>query len=92
MGSVVGESERVAHDVDALTGGDRNRTSFSPCHGGLVSQTYLAFPRDTVKALMTPLNTHDNWHWRDVGVTPGPAVIFDIDGVLADRGRSTAFS
>jgi hypothetical protein len=28
--------------------------------------------------------TPDNWHWRDDTLVPGPAVIFDIDGVLAD--------
>ena len=27
---------------------------------------------------------HANWHWRDVPLAPGRAVIFDIDGVLAD--------
>ena len=26
----------------------------------------------------------ENWHWRAAEITPGPAVIFDIDGVLAD--------
>ena len=26
----------------------------------------------------------ENWHWRVAELTPGPAVIFDIDGVLAD--------
>src|SRR4051812_2811584 len=28
----------------------------------------------------TPLN----WHWRDGVVAPGPAVVFDMDGVLSD--------
>ena len=26
----------------------------------------------------------DNWHWRAGPVEPGPAVVFDIDGVLSD--------
>lgn len=26
----------------------------------------------------------DNWCWRDGAVVPGPAVVFDIDGVLSD--------
>ena len=26
----------------------------------------------------------ENWHWRSDVLAPGPAVIFDIDGVLAD--------
>ncbi|MGH9020182.1 MAG: hypothetical protein ACRDV0_04095 [Acidimicrobiales bacterium] len=26
----------------------------------------------------------DNWRWRDAPCDPGPAVVFDIDGVLAD--------
>jgi len=26
----------------------------------------------------------ENWHWRAAEISPGPAVIFDIDGVLAD--------
>ena len=26
----------------------------------------------------------DHWHWRDGPVEPGPAVVFDIDGVLSD--------
>ena len=28
--------------------------------------------------------TPENWRWFDVPVDPGPAVIFDIDGVLSD--------
>jgi phosphoglycolate phosphatase-like HAD superfamily hydrolase len=28
--------------------------------------------------------TPRNWHWRAGPVTPGPSVIFDVDGVLAD--------
>jgi phosphoglycolate phosphatase-like HAD superfamily hydrolase len=26
----------------------------------------------------------DNWQWRDGAVAPGPAVVFDLDGVLSD--------
>jgi hypothetical protein len=26
----------------------------------------------------------DNWHWRDGPVLKGPAVVFDLDGVLSD--------
>ncbi len=33
---------------------------------------------------MTPENVPENWRWRDSGLKPGRAVIFDIDGVLAD--------
>jgi len=34
---------------------------------------------------MTGLSSsHDNWRWRDGPVTPGPAVVFDLDGVLSD--------
>jgi phosphoglycolate phosphatase-like HAD superfamily hydrolase len=33
---------------------------------------------------MKPESPHDNWHWRESPLTPGRAVIFDIDGVLAD--------
>jgi phosphoglycolate phosphatase-like HAD superfamily hydrolase len=28
--------------------------------------------------------TPRNWHWRTGPVAPGPSVIFDVDGVLAD--------
>jgi phosphoglycolate phosphatase-like HAD superfamily hydrolase len=28
--------------------------------------------------------THNNWEWRDEPRGAGPAVVFDIDGVLAD--------
>ena len=28
--------------------------------------------------------TPPNWRWRDGVVAPGPAVVFDMDGVLAD--------
>jgi phosphoglycolate phosphatase-like HAD superfamily hydrolase len=27
---------------------------------------------------------YDNWRWRDSAVAPGPAVVFDMDGVLSD--------
>jgi phosphoglycolate phosphatase-like HAD superfamily hydrolase len=33
---------------------------------------------------MTPEHVPENWHWRDPSLQPGRAVIFDIDGVLAD--------
>jgi phosphoglycolate phosphatase-like HAD superfamily hydrolase len=33
---------------------------------------------------MTATNEHENWHWRDDAHDPARAVIFDIDGVLAD--------
>ena len=29
-------------------------------------------------------DTPDNWHWADGPVGPGPAVVFDLDGVLSD--------
>lgn len=29
----------------------------------------------------------ENWLWRDGPVPPGPAIVFDIDGVLADAGH-----
>jgi hypothetical protein len=35
----------------------------------------------------TPASAHAspvNWRWREKAVSPGPAVIIDIDGVLAD--------
>ena len=28
--------------------------------------------------------SHPHWHWRDDPVPPGPAVVFDMDGVLSD--------
>ena len=28
--------------------------------------------------------THDNWHWREGAVEPGPTVVFDMDGVLSN--------
>jgi hypothetical protein len=33
---------------------------------------------------MTTDYVRENWHWRDESHEPGRAVIFDIDGVLAD--------
>jgi phosphoglycolate phosphatase-like HAD superfamily hydrolase len=33
---------------------------------------------------MAPDYVDDNWRWREGSLTPGTAVIFDIDGVLAD--------
>ncbi|MHB8220303.1 MAG: phosphatase domain-containing protein [Acidimicrobiales bacterium] len=32
-----------------------------------------------------------NWCWRAVPVTPGPAVVFDIDGVLSDAAGRQHF-
>lgn len=29
----------------------------------------------------------DNWWWRAEAVEPGPAVVFDMDGVLSDASR-----
>jgi len=29
----------------------------------------------------------DNWRWRDGAIAPGPAVVFDLDGVLSDATR-----
>jgi phosphoglycolate phosphatase-like HAD superfamily hydrolase len=34
--------------------------------------------------MMTTETPHENWLWRSEAVEPGRAVIFDIDGVLAD--------
>ncbi|MGH9087645.1 MAG: hypothetical protein ACRDYZ_05960 [Acidimicrobiales bacterium] len=31
-----------------------------------------------------PAPPRPNWHWRAEPVAPGPAVVFDIDGVLSD--------
>jgi hypothetical protein len=33
---------------------------------------------------MSTSSTPENWHWRERPAPGGPAVIFDIDGVLAD--------
>jgi phosphoglycolate phosphatase-like HAD superfamily hydrolase len=33
---------------------------------------------------MTTPDPHENWHWREARLSPRDAVIFDIDGVLAD--------
>ena len=33
---------------------------------------------------MNETNGHENWRWRDEAGAPARAVIFDIDGVLAD--------
>jgi phosphoglycolate phosphatase-like HAD superfamily hydrolase len=32
-----------------------------------------------------------HWRWRDAGCPPGPAVIFDIDGVLSDAASRQHF-
>jgi phosphoglycolate phosphatase-like HAD superfamily hydrolase len=36
---------------------------------------------------VTNLAVADNWQWRDGPVEPGPAVVFDMDGVLSDASR-----
>jgi phosphoglycolate phosphatase-like HAD superfamily hydrolase len=33
----------------------------------------------------------ENWRWRDGAVDPGPAVVFDIDGVLSDAASRQHF-
>jgi hypothetical protein len=33
----------------------------------------------------------DNWRWRDGKVEPGPAVVFDMDGVLSDAAGRQHF-
>ena len=33
----------------------------------------------------------DNWQWRDGPVEPGPAVVFDMDGVLSDAAGRQHF-
>jgi hypothetical protein len=35
--------------------------------------------------------TPDHWRWRDGPVPPGPAVVFDMDGVLSDASRRQHF-
>ena len=39
----------------------------------------------------TSPSSQDSWQWHDVPVGPGPAVIFDIDGVLADAAGRQHF-
>jgi phosphoglycolate phosphatase-like HAD superfamily hydrolase len=36
---------------------------------------------------VTSLELPENWHWRDGAIEPGPAVVFDMDGVLSDASR-----
>jgi phosphoglycolate phosphatase-like HAD superfamily hydrolase len=36
---------------------------------------------------VTNLMVADNWQWRDGPVEAGPAVVFDMDGVLSDASR-----
>jgi len=43
------------------------------------------------KPLMTNDHARENWHWRDEPLDSGPAVIFDIDGVLADAAGRQHF-
>lgn len=38
---------------------------------------------------MTP--EHDNWWWRTGPVAPGPAAVFDLDGVLSDAASRQHF-
>lgn len=33
---------------------------------------------------MAPQVTPEHWRWREAPVRPGPAVVFDMDGVLSD--------
>jgi phosphoglycolate phosphatase-like HAD superfamily hydrolase len=33
----------------------------------------------------------EHWRWRDGPVGPGPAVVFDVDGVLSDASRRQHF-
>jgi phosphoglycolate phosphatase-like HAD superfamily hydrolase len=40
---------------------------------------------------MTSDYTRENWHWRHEPLSPRPAVIFDIDGVLADAAGRQHF-
>jgi hypothetical protein len=30
---------------------------------------------------------YSNWYWREGPVEPGPAIVFDMDGVLSDASR-----
>ncbi len=39
----------------------------------------------------TPDATHSNWLWRTGPVTPGPTVVFDMDGVLSDAAGRQHF-
>jgi phosphoglycolate phosphatase-like HAD superfamily hydrolase len=41
----------------------------------------------TVPSAFTP----DNWRWRAGPVDPGPAVVFDLDGVLSDAASRQHF-
>lgn len=34
-----------------------------------------------------PWRDPENWQWRDGPVEPGPAIVFDVDGVLADAAH-----
>lgn len=38
-----------------------------------------------------PWPGYGNWQWRDAVVEPGPAVVFDLDGVLADAASRQHF-
>jgi hypothetical protein len=36
---------------------------------------------------VSPTYIPENWRWRDGPIEPGPAVVFDMDGVLSDATR-----
>ena len=38
-----------------------------------------------------PWSVPDNWRWRHEAAEPGPAVVFDIDGVLSDAASRQHF-
>ena len=40
---------------------------------------------------MTLPTTPDHWCWREAPVQPGPAVVFDMDGVLSDASSRQHF-
>jgi len=44
-----------------------------------------------MNTFMTTDYRRENWHWRAGELTPGRAVIFDIDGVLADAAGRQHF-
>ena len=40
---------------------------------------------------MGTVDIPEHWRWRDGPVEPGPAVVFDMDGVLSDASRRQHF-
>lgn len=42
-------------------------------------------------AVSTDADTPEHWHWRDGTISPGPIVIFDIDGVISDASQRQHF-